>query len=110
MKSDVTQESVLKGPAFRPASLKTNAPSSRSGEKVGRARGMGGDVVLGVTMKDGRISAVRVIEANETPGIGTKALEKLPDEAVRTNGEVDTVSGATVTSDAFRSALKDALR
>lgn len=110
MKTDVPQESVLKGPGFRPASQKADAPDVRSGEKVGRARGMGGDVVLGVTTKDGRIASVRVIEANETPGIGTKALEKLPDEAVRNNGKVDTVSGATVTSDAFRSALKDALR
>ena len=71
---------------------------------------MGGDVVLGVTTKDGRIASVRVIESNETPGIGTKALENLPDEAVRNNGKVDTVSGATVTSDAFRAALQDALR
>lgn len=110
VKTDVPQESVLKGPGFRPASQKADAPDVRSGEKVGRARGMGGDVVLGVTTKDGRIASVRVIESNETPGIGTKALEKLPDEAVRNNGKVDTVSGATVTSDAFRAALKDALR
>ena len=110
VKTDVPQESVLKGPGFRPAAQKADAPNVRSGEKVGRARGMGGDVVLGVTTKDGRIASVRVIESNETPGIGTKALEKLPDEAVRNNGKVDTVSGATVTSDAFRAALQDALR
>ncbi len=109
VKTDVSQESVLTGPGFKPAAAKAEA-KSEAGEKVGRARGMGGDVVLGVRTKDGKISAVRVIEANETPGIGTKALERLPEEAVRTNGKVDTVSGATVTSDAFRAALEDALR
>lgn len=109
VKTDVSQESVLTGPGFKPAAAKAEA-KSEAGEKVGRARGMGGDVVLGVRTKDGKISAVRVIEANETPGIGTKALERLPEEAVRTNGKADTVSGATVTSDAFRAALEDALR
>ena len=31
---------------------------SEAGEKVGRARGMGGDVVLGVRTKDGKISSI----------------------------------------------------
>lgn len=110
-KSDVPNESVLKGEGWSPASTKHAAPAAEEGERIGRGRGMGGDVVLGVkTDAAGKITAVRVIESFETPGIGSKALDVLPAEAVRTNGKVDTVSGATVTTEAFRAALQDALK
>lgn len=111
-KSDTLQASVMAGrEAFRPAAAAKPAPKAEAGEKIGRARGMGGDIVIGVkTGADGRIEAVRVIESRETPGIGAKALETLPQAAVAGNGKVDGVSGATVTTKAFRAALEDALK
>lgn len=112
-KTDVSSESVLKGEGWKPAvsKAKAQAPKAEADERIGRGRGMGGDVVIGVkTDKAGKITAVRVIESRETPGIGTKALEVLPDEAVKNNGKVDAVSGATVTTEAFRAALEDALK
>ena len=105
VKSDVTQDSVLKGKGWAPT-VKTHTVASQDGEIVTKARGMGGDVVLGV-QKDaqGKITKVRVIRHRETPGIGTKALEVLPQKIVETQGKVDNVSGATVTSNAIKRAI-----
>lgn len=72
--------------------------------------GMGGDISVEVTIKDGKVTGV-TYKANETPEVGGKALPMLVDEAVNSNGtKVDGVSGATMTSTAFQAALADALK
>lgn len=81
---------------------------------VGTGKGMMGDVAVRVTMADGKISVVEVLEQNETVGIGDKAIAELPGKFVgcATAEEidaVDTVSGATVTSKALKEAVKNAL-
>ncbi|MCI9264349.1 MAG: FAD-binding protein [Oscillospiraceae bacterium] len=71
---------------------------------------MGGDLHVKVTMKDGKIAKVEVLENKETPGIGTKAIDAIPDAIVKANSvEVDNVSGATITSKAIKEAVADAL-
>ena len=107
-KTDVDQKSVMNGrKAWAPKKIET--AKTESDEVVGKSRGIGGSIVLGVKVKDGAIKAVRVLEQHETPGIGAAALEHLPADAVAKNGEVDIVSGATITSKGFNAALKDAL-
>ena len=82
-----------------------------SGEFTGTAKGMGGDVTVTLTLKDSVITDVKAEGDKETEGIGTKALEKLPGEMVDGNTiNVDGVSGATVTSDAIKSAAEEALK
>ena len=83
-------------------------------EYVGTGTGMMGDVTVRVTMADGKIATVEVLEQNETAGIGDKAIEALPGRFVgcATAEEVDAVdgvSGATITSGALREAVKAAL-
>ena len=83
-------------------------------EYVGTGKGMMGDVTVRVTMADGKIATVEVLEQNETAGIGDKAIEALPGRFVgcATAEEVDAVdgvSGATITSGALREAVKAAL-
>lgn len=81
-----------------------------SGDYTGTAKGMGGDVTVTVTLKDSAITDVKAEGKDETEGIGTKALEKLPGEMVDGNTvNVDAVSGATVTSNAIMEAAKAAL-
>lgn len=81
-----------------------------SGDYTGTAKGMGGDVTVTVTLKDSVITDVKAEGKDETEGIGTKALEKLPGEMVDGNTvNVDAVSGATVTSNAIMEAAKAAL-
>ena len=64
-----------------------------------------------VTVKDGKIAKVEVGENSETDGIGSKAIEQLPDAIVKANGTegVDAVSGASVTSKAIFDAVNDCM-
>ena len=66
---------------------------------------------LSVTIgEDGAIYEIRVLEHKETEKIGGKALEQLIEDAKKNNtADVDSVSGATRTSEGFRAALREAL-
>lgn len=71
---------------------------------------MGGDVPVTVSYEDGRITAVTVGENNETPGIGDQAINTIPGRIVEEQSlTVDTVAGATVTSNAILTAAEAAL-
>lgn len=79
-------------------------------EYLGTAAGMGGDLKVKVTMQNGKIAKVEVLDNKETPGIGTRAIEALPDAIVKAGSvEVDNVSGATITSEAIKEAVANAL-
>ena len=74
------------------------------------AQGFHGDVKLSVTVDADKITAIDVLEQSETEGIGAAALPKLVEDVLanQTVG-VDSVAGATVTSEAFKAAMTDAL-
>ncbi len=77
---------------------------------LGTGTGMGGDVLVRVTMDGDKIANVEVVSQNETEGIGDKAIEALPAAIVAANSaDVDTVASATITSNAIIEAVKDAL-
>lgn len=78
--------------------------------RAGQADGYGGILRVQVMMEDGAISAVNILEQHETDGIGSRALDILPDEMIRMNTwDVDVVTGATMTSNALREAVRVAL-
>lgn len=69
------------------------------------------DVIVGLKA-DGTIAGVRLGKNEQTPGIGTQCADAAyTDQYVgRTDTmDLDAVSGATVTSDAFRKAVKEVL-
>lgn len=77
---------------------------------TGVGQGIDGDVVVQVTADETTIYAVEVLEQNETPGIGSVAVEKLPDAIVAANSiAIDGIASATVTSDAIKTAVEAAL-
>ena len=77
---------------------------------TGVGQGIDGDVVVQVEADANTIYAVEVLEQNETPGIGSVAVEKLPGEIVAANSiAVDGIAGATVTSNAIKDAIRQAL-
>ncbi len=77
---------------------------------TGTAKGFGGDVTVELTLTDGVITAAVATGADETPGVGTPALEQLPAAMVAGNTvNVDVVGGATFTSNAVIEAAKAAL-
>lgn len=72
--------------------------------------GLNGPIKVQVTVTADAITAVKVLAQRETDGIGSKAIESMPAAFVKANGtNVDTVSGATVTSDALKLAVGAAL-
>ena len=92
----------------------TKTYETAEGEYVGVGKGLMGDVAVRVTMADGKIAAVEVIEQNETAGIGSLAIDAIPSQFVGLStaeeiDAIDTVSGATVTSKALKEAVKNAL-
>lgn len=91
-----------------------NSNELADNQYLGTAKGNQGDVTVRVTVEDGKVSKVEVIEQNETVGIGDKAISELTDKFVgmSTEAEVDAldaVSGATDTSNALKGAVKAAL-
>ena len=91
---------------------KAEAGALKDGEYTAEGKGIGGKVPVTVTVKDGKVSEVKVGDNSETQGIGSKAIEQLPDAIVKANGleGVDAVSGATVTSKAIFTAVEDCLK
>lgn len=72
--------------------------------------GIGGTIQLQITVKDGKMTAIDIIKQQETEGIGTPAFEPLIAQALETQScELDALSGATVTSNAFMEALNKAM-
>ena len=70
----------------------------------------GEDVVVEVVADAGTIYSVTVVKNNETQGIGSIAVEQLPGKIVEAqSAEVDGVSGATMTSNAIKAAVAEAL-
>ena len=77
---------------------------------TGTAQGIDGDVVVQVTADENTIYDVVVLEQNETPGIGSVAVEELPSAIVSENSIlVDGITSATVTSNAIKEAAREAL-
>ena len=72
--------------------------------------GMGGDVVVKVTMDGDKIAKIDVLLHNETPGTSDPAFTQVPTAIINAqNANVDTASGATITSKALMEAVQNAL-
>lgn len=73
-------------------------------------KGFGGDVTVKLTYSDDKISKVEIEGNDETEGVGSLAIEQMPDSILEANSaDVDTVSGATITSNAIITAAKMAI-
>lgn len=80
----------------------------QAGTYTGAAAGMNGDITVQVVFDDNSIVSVSVLDHNETEGIARPALEQIPAEIVRAQSlAVDTVSGATITSEGIIKAVEN---
>jgi uncharacterized protein with FMN-binding domain len=81
-----------------------------SGTASATAQGFGGPVTVTVTVENGKITGVEADGPGETQGIGSRAIANLPGAIVAANSvEVDGISGASVTSQAIKAAVQEAL-
>ena len=80
------------------------------GDFTGTAKGFGGDVSVTLTLTDGAITGCTAEGKDETQGVGSEAIAKMPGEIAESGSiAVDGVSGATVTSTAIKEAAAAAL-
>ena len=80
------------------------------GTYTGTGDGQNGPVTVEVTLSETEITGIRVTEHQETQGLSDPAIEQIPEQIVAGQTlNVDTVSGATVTSNAILSAVTEAL-
>ena len=83
--------------------------SNISGNYQGKSVGYGGDIDVDVTIEDGVIKNI-VANESETDAVGVQAIDKLNDRVIRQNTtDLDTISGATISSAAYLSAINKAL-
>ena len=86
-----------------------SGPAYTDGTYEGEAEGMY-PLKVSVEVADGKITAVNLVEEEETEGIADPALEQIPAAIVEKNStEVDVVSGATMTSNGIIAAVNAAL-
>ena len=79
-------------------------------ELTGQAKGFGGIVTVTVVKEGNDIISVTAEAPNDTPAIAGPAIEKLTAAIVAADSaEVDTVAGATRTSNGVKNAVKNAL-
>lgn len=82
----------------------------KDGTYKASAKGHGGDIEVEVVIKDEKIEKVDILNHSETEGISDPAINDLPALIVESNSaDIDTVSGATITSNGILDAVKQAL-
>ena len=80
------------------------------GTYTGTGKGMHSNIAVTVTVEGGAITSVTVDSQDETPGVSDPAFEQIPAAIVAAgNTDVDTVAGATLTSNGIIEAVNNAL-
>ena len=91
-------------------SASTSSDAGVSGDFTATAKGFGGDVSVTLTLTDGAITGCTAEGKDETQGVGSEAIAKMPGEIAESGSiAVDGVSGATLTSTAIKEAAAAAL-
>lgn len=93
-----------------PKSGGKTASAGSDGAWVGHGIGKHGDMDIEVVTEGGSITRINVLKSRETQGMGDVAIDELSQLIVDNQTlNVDTISGATLTSMAFLTAVGDAL-
>lgn len=80
-------------------------------ELKGSAQGYAGEITVTVVVNGEDIVSVEAIGKDETEGVGSLAIDELPDKIAQADSvEVDNVSGATKTSEGIKQAVNNALQ
>ena len=78
-----------------------------------KKNGYGGNVSVIIGIVDGKVSAIEITDvSNETPGLGQNAKNdtfKDQFKGIQSSDEVSAMTGATITSNAVKSAVAEAL-
>lgn len=85
--------------------------SFNAGKHIGKAEGHNGTIEVEVEFSEDEILAIEVLASEETEHLAELVYERIPEEVIEDQTtNVDFVSGATITSGAFKSAIIDAVK
>lgn len=107
--------SALLGPGCAPTTEKDDtglAPTgtAQASSGTGTAQGRNGELTVRATVEDDELVDIQIVHSHETISVGETAQAVLSGLILENQTlDVDTVSGATLTSMAYLSAVKDAL-
>ena len=89
----------------------TNTLTYKDGKYDGTGKGHSGETILSVVVKDGKVNDIELISHGDTEDIFASALEPVLTQAIENNGtsNVDTVAGATNSSNGLIEAINNAL-
>ena len=91
--------------------INPNSKTYKNGEYVGEAKGYKSNIKVSVSVKDNKISDVKVVSHDDTPSFADKAISVIPKEIVnKQSTDIDVVSGATLTSKGILDAVNNALK
>lgn len=101
----------LSANAGKTASVRSSEIPDSAVTLLGTAEGRNGDVTVEITADADKLYRVKIVEDEETEGIGSLATTKLPGVILDAqNVQVDNVTGATITSEAIKTAIYNALK
>lgn len=101
---------MLTGCSNQPAASNDSVTKMTLGTYTSTGTGYKGDIQLEVTVTEDEITDITVVESKESMGIGAEALKVLIEKVLQYQTvNVDSVTGATVTSYGFKAILKEAL-
>lgn len=97
------------GQASSEAASSASASVYTAGTYTSTQPGRNGDITVKVTFSDDQIEGIET-ESSETETIGVAAMDQLKEQILSTQTiPEDAISGATISSDAFLAAVKDAV-
>ncbi|MDQ0149565.1 FMN-binding protein [Eubacterium multiforme] len=86
-----------------------NLSKVKDGTYFGASKGYGGEIKVKVTIEDSKIKNVEVVSHSETPQYYENG-KKVIDNILNSNStNVDSISGATLTSNGIKNAVRDAI-
>lgn len=107
-KNNATAEKAVKESQVIASEFSTD--SLKDGEYEGTATGYGGPLTVRITIKDGKLTDIKVLSHTETPEYFSRASAVIGKILNSGNVNVDSISGATISSNAIKKAVADALQ
>lgn len=103
--------SIITGCGTGKKSDNTGANSFKAGTYSATEKGNNGDITVEVTVSDSKIEKIKITESAETPGLGDVAMDSIIESVISSQSiGVDTVTGATNSSNGLLSAIEVCLK
>lgn len=102
---------IITGCSAQPSPSAQQPEQDLSGAYQGTAWGNNDEINVEVILEAGSIKSIEVLDHHETKGISDLPLTVIPEQIIKTQSlAVDALSGATMTSNGIKNAVKDALQ